>query len=131
MKTLKNLLTIVTLVLCFNFASGQEPVAERYENAEWYYLSYLKFENGKFEEAKQIINDYLKPATEEAGQEMPVMELDLLFSDYDYVVVFPLEGGLDALEWKRSPGDVAMMKALMKRLGSKEKLQEWETDSVI
>lgn len=124
MKTFKNLLTLMTLIFCLNFATAQEPQAERYENAEWYVISYLKFENGKIDEAKQVINEYFKPASEEAGEDIPVLELDLFFSEWDYIAVFPLQDGLEALEWKRSPGDVAMMKALMKRLGSPEKLQE-------
>ncbi len=49
------------------------------------------------------------------------MELDLLFSEWDHVVVFPMKDGLEDFEWKTSPGDVAWVKAFNKRVGGEEK----------
>lgn len=118
---------VIALLFCFNFLSAQEMTAEKYENLEWYTISYFEWEDGKAEDAKKMINEYFKPSAQDAGQQLPVMELDLLFSEWDHLVIFPMEEGLEAFEWKRSPGDVKWMQALQKRVGSEEKVQEmWE-----
>jgi hypothetical protein len=101
--------------------SAQEMKAEKYENIEWSSITYFKFEPGKADDAKKIINDYYKPSAREAGQQLPVMELDLLYSDWDHMVVFPLEEGIEVFNWKTSPGDVAWLKAFHQRVGGEEK----------
>lgn len=126
MKTFKNLLCLTAFVFCSNFALAQEeePRAERYENLEWYVVHYIKFEDGKAADAKKIIEDYFKPSAEDVGQQNPVLELDLLFSEWDHIVVFPLEEGLESFEWKTSPAEVEWMTAFEKRAGSPEKAKE-------
>lgn len=127
MKTFKNLLPVLALLFCFNFSFAQEVTAERYENVEFYSITFFKWENGKREDAMKMINDYFKPTAQDAGQRLPVMELDLLYSEWDHMVVFPMEEGLEVFEWKTSPADAKWMNALEKRVGSKEKVQEmWE-----
>lgn len=124
MKTLKLLLPVFALLFCFNFVSAQEMTAEKYDNLEWYNIHYVKFEDGKAEDAKKIIDEYFKPSAQDAGQQGPVMELDLLFSEWDHVVIFPMEEGVEALEWKTSPMNVAWMKAFQERAGSEERAKE-------
>ena len=124
MKTLKNLLPVIALLLCFNFSSAQEMTAEKYENLEWYTITLIKYEDGKKEAAQKIINDYFKPTDADLGEGGPVLEVDLLFSDWDQMVVFPMQEGIEALEWKMSPSDVEWRKAFAKRAGSEEKAKE-------
>lgn len=127
MKTLRLLLPVFALLFCFNFVSAQEMTAEKHENLEWYTISYFEWEDGKAEDAKKIIEEYFKPSAQDVGQQLPVMELDLLFSEWDHMVVFPIEEGLEAFEWKTSPSDVEWMKALQERAGSEERAEEiWE-----
>ena len=124
MKTLKNLLPVIAFILCFNFSSAQEMTAEKYDNLEWYTVMFVKFENGKMEAAQKIINDYFKPTDADIGGGGPVMELDLLYSEWDMMVVFPMKEGLEALEWKMTPSDVQWNKAFAKRVGSEEKAKQ-------
>ncbi len=121
MKTFKFLLPVIAFLFCFSFASAQELKAEKYENLEWYNILYLKWEDGKADDAKRIINEYFKPSARDAGIELPVMELDLLYSEWDFMLVFPMEEGLEAFEWKTSPRDVEYVKAFNKRAGGEEK----------
>lgn len=123
MRTLKNLLPVIALLLCFNFSSAQEMTAEKYENLDWYTVTFLKYEDGKMEAAQKIINEYFKPTDADLGGG-PVLELDLLFSDWDQMVVFPMQEGIEALEWKMSPSDVEWRKAFAKRAGSEEKAKQ-------
>ncbi len=127
MKTFRNVLPVLAVFLFFNFASAQDIAAEKFENVEFYTITFFKWEEGKMEDAKKMINEYFKPSAEDAGQRLPEMELDLLYSDWDHMVVFPMEEGLEVFEWKTSPGDAKWMAALEKRVGSKEKVQEmWQ-----
>ena len=124
MKTLKNLLPALAFLLCINLVSAQELTAKKFENLQWYYITFLKFENGKAEDAKKVITEYFKPSDLDTGQQGPVLELDLLFSEWDLIVVFPMEEGIEALEWEMSPRDVEWMKAFQKRAGSAERAKE-------
>lgn len=118
------LLPAIAFIFCFNVLSAQEMKAEKHENIEWYSISYFKWEDGKAGDAKKIINEYYKPSAKDAGQQGPVMELDLLYSEWDHMVVFPMEEGLEAFEWKTSPADVQWLKAFHKRAGGEEKGKE-------
>ncbi len=124
MKILKKFLPALALLFCFNFGYAQEIKAEKHKNLKWYTISHFKWEDGKAADAKKIINDYFKPSGQDVGQQGPVMELDLLFSEWDYIVVFPMEEGLESFEWKTSPSEVEWMTAFHKRAGSPEKAKE-------
>lgn len=127
MKMFRNILPVIALLFCFNFAAAQEMKAEKYENLEWYTITYFKWENGKAGDAKKIINEYFKPSSEDIGEQGPVMELDLLYSEWDHMFIFPMEEGLEVFEWKTSPRSVEWRKALLKRAGSEERVEEiWE-----
>ncbi len=120
MKTFKKLLPAVFILFYVIPLSAQEMKAERHENSEWYTITYFKWEAGKMEDAKKIINEYFKPSGQDAGLQGPVMEVELMFSDWDHMVVFPMEEGLDLLEWKTSPNDVKWIEAMQKRAGGEE-----------
>ncbi len=124
MKTFKKIVPLLTLIFCFNFLQAQEMTAKKHENLQWYYVSLVKFEDGKMKDAKKIIDDYFIPTDKEAGHQPPIAELDLLFSEWDQIVIFPMEEGLEALEWEMSPRNVEWMKTFQKRAGSEEKAKE-------
>lgn len=128
MKTFKSFLSAIALLFCFNFSSGQEVTAEKFENVEFYSITFFQWEDGMREDAMKMINEYFKPSAEDAGQQLPVMEVDLLYSEWDHMVVFPMEEGLEVFEWKTSPRDAEWMNALQKRVGSKEQVEEMWKD---
>lgn len=124
MKTFKNLLPVVALVFCFNFLSAQEMTAKKYDNLQWYVVTLVNFEDGKMEDAKKIINEHFTPTDQATGQRGPEMALDLMFSEWDHIVIFPMEEGIEALEWKTSPREIEWMKAFHERAGGEEKGKE-------
>lgn len=124
MKTLKNLVPFVILMFCFSFLNAQEMTAKKHENLQWYYITLLKYEDGKMEDAKKIINEYFIPTDEASGLQGPVMGMELLFGDWDHLVIFPMEEGIQALEWETSPRDVKWMTAFNERAGGEEKGKE-------
>lgn len=124
MKTFRNLVPIIAFLCCFNFSSGQEVQPEKFENVEFYSVALFKWEDGKRDDAMKMINEYFKPSAQDAGQQLPVMELNLLYSEFDDLIIFPMEEGLEVFEWKTSPADAKWMNALQKRVGSEEKVQE-------
>lgn len=124
MKTFKNLLPAVALIFCFNFLSAQEMTAKKYENLQWYVVTLIKFEDGKIDDAKKIIKEHFIPTDQASGQRGPVMGLDLLFSDWDHIVIFPMDEGIQGLDWEVSPREVEWMKAFNAHTGSEEKGKE-------
>lgn len=127
MKTFKFLLSVIAFLFCFNFGTAQEIKAEKHENLKWYTITYFDFHPGKMSDAKKIIEEYFKPTGKEVGHQPPVMEMELLYSDWDYVVVFPMEEGLQEFDWKTSPRDVEYRKAFYKRVGGEDKANEiWD-----
>lgn len=115
----------MVLVFCFSFVNAQEEMtAKKLENPQFYYVTLVKFEDGKMKDAKKIINDYFIPTDTESGHQPPIAEMDLLFSEWDHIVIFPLEEGLEALEWEMTPRNVEWMKNLHKRAGGPEKAKE-------
>lgn len=57
MKSSGSFLTVLALLFCFQtlFAQENEMKAKKYENPEYYLITYLKFETGKNQAAKKII----------------------------------------------------------------------------
>lgn len=123
MKTLKILLPLFTLLFCFNLISAQEMTAEKYKNVDWYSVTFYDFHDGKKDEAMKLVNEYFLPTDQDLGRK-EVKEFDLLFSEWDHMTIFPMEEGLEAFEWKTSPEYVEWNKALEKRAGSKERVEE-------
>lgn len=128
MKTLKNLLPALVMLLCFNYVSAQEMTAKKHDDVKWYVVRQIKFEDGKMEAAKKIINEYFKPADADIGGDGPVLELDLLFSEWDLMVVFSMDEGIETLEWEMTPTDVEWYKAFQKRAGSADKAKQIEEE---
>ncbi len=126
MRTLNKLVPLLVLVFCFSFVNAQEEemTAKKHENLQWYYVTLVKYEDGKMKDAKKIINEHFIPTDQETGHKGPLAEMDLLFSEWDQIVIFPMEEGLEMLEWEMSPRNVEWMTAFNKRAGSPEKAKK-------
>lgn len=124
MKTFRLLFPLVALFFCFQFLSAQEEdeiTAKKYENPEYYMITYLKFHSGKARDAKKIIDEQFVPAGEEAGVPGPVMHLDLITGEWDMILVWQLDEGVESLNWEVSPTDVKWQTVFFERVGGKEK----------
>jgi hypothetical protein len=125
MRTLNKLVPFLVLVFCFSFVNAQEEMtAKKLDNPQFYYITLVKFEDGKMKDAKKIINEHFIPTDQESGHQGPIAEMDLLFSEWDQIVIFPMEEGLEGLEWEMSPRNVEWMTTLHKRVGGPEKAKQ-------
>ncbi len=120
MKALKNLVPFVTFIFCCSFLNAQEMTAKKYDNLQWYVVTLIKFEDGKMEDAKRIIRDHFIPTDEASGNPGPVMALDLIFSEWDHIVTFAMQDGLQELDWEVGPREIEWMKALNTQAGGEE-----------
>lgn len=124
MRRIGTLLLVLTFICCLQNVSAQEMSAKKYDNPQWYVIEYLDFYSGKADDAKKIIEDYFVPADEDAGVPGPLMELNMVSGQWDYMVVWHLDEGVESLDWEVSPNSIKWRQAFEKKAGSKEKAQE-------
>lgn len=126
MKSSGSFFTVLALLFCFQtlFAQENEMKAKKYENPEYYVITYLKFETGKNHAAKKIIQDYFAPSGVKANVPGPTMILDLVTGEWDMMIAWQLKEGLESLNWEMSPDDVKWGKAFQEMAGSTEKAEE-------
>lgn len=132
MKQLRSLIPLIALLVCFNSsAQVEEPKPKKYDNPEYYMVSYLKFHAGKAGDANKIIDEYFAPSAQEAGVPGPVMHLDLVTGEWDLLVIWNMKDGVESLNWEMSPDDVKWEKAFVKLAGGEEQGMEisrkWES----
>ncbi len=118
--------TVLAFLFCFHSISAQEEEMKpkKYDNPEYYVITYLKFDTGKAQQAKKIVQEYFAPAGEKAGLPGPSMMLDLVTGEWDMMIAWQLKEGLEAMNWEISPDDVKWGKAFHELAGSPEKAEE-------
>lgn len=116
--------TTVTISLIFSsllFANE----AKRYDDsAQWKSVVKINFKIGKRDEALKIINEHFAPASTKAKTPQPELVLEMHTGDYDLLVVWHMEGGINDMTWDVSPDNIAWRKALNDMVGGKDKAQE-------
>ncbi len=118
----KPVLIILIALLIPTFLLAQEDQKpEKYENAEWYRVVYVKYINGKKGEATDIIKNYFRPIAEKLGRDYVTYET--LSGEWDRVTFFKLQEGMSHLEWEPSPENIEWNKELIKHVGSEEKMR--------
>ena len=110
-------------------AVAQELKAERAEGTRWVMIDMVKFLPGKRARAAEIAEGPFTRASNDIGG--GVIDLHLNTGEWDFITVFPLEGGPGDLSWQTSPADVKFMNALARHAGgmegAKKLLAEWDT----
>ncbi|HBY69928.1 MAG TPA: hypothetical protein DEG69_20595 [Flavobacteriaceae bacterium] len=114
------LLTLTLLVCCCSGVWAQEMKVEKHENPEWVRIAYVKFKPMMKDKAKSIINDYFMKAGQNSGTQQP-MSFDLASGEYDMIVVFPLEKGIETLNYEMTEDDVKWMGEMSKLTGGPDK----------
>ncbi|WP_224489320.1 hypothetical protein [Robertkochia flava] len=122
MKSLSLVLTALFTVLLFSNAEAQE--AKKYDNPEWYSFVYVDYHPGMMGEARDIINNYFKKASAQAGTPTPVMEISLAAGEYDMLIVWKMQDGVEGLNWQTSPNQIKWRNAMNELAGSPEKAEE-------
>lgn len=136
MKTAKISLTIVAILVSGLFIHAQDLDPAEKDTTVFYQVEYLKFDAGKSDEARKIIEEYFSVASQLAGVPEPLMELDLTSEDFNYMVVWQLLDGKETLNWQTCPNDEKWYKALVTVAGNETKAKEiieqfdsWVSDS--
>ena len=97
---------------------SSEMKAERQAGVHWVSIDFVKFLPGKRARAAEIVEGPFTLASNEIGG--GVIDLHLNTGEWDFITVFPLEGGPGDLTWATSPVDVRFMNALAKHAGGVE-----------
>lgn len=126
MKSFRLSFILMAFFLSIHSISGQveDVKPKKFDNPKYYMITYLKFDTGKAESAKKIVQEYFAPAGEKAGVPGPSMILDLVTGEWDMMIAWQLKDGLEALNWELSPDDVKWGKAFHELAGSSEKAEE-------
>jgi hypothetical protein len=127
MKTMISLLATAAFVLICSFnlqAQEEVPKAKKYDNPEWKRVVYVDYHNGKMGTAMKIIKKYYSPAGEKAGTPAPSLMAIMETGEYDLMIVWDMQDGVESLNWDISPNNIKWAKALEEVAGSKEKAQE-------
>lgn len=117
----KNLLLICCLLFTFQL-SAQEPVAKKYDSPEWKSVVMVDYHSGKLGRALEIIDDHFEKAAAKAGTNSP-MRLVMETGEYDVLLIWDMKGGLDEMNWERSPENIKWWNALSKLEGGEDKAQ--------
>lgn len=112
-----------------SLVSAQEPKAERAVGTKWVMVEMVKFLPGKRPRAAEIVEGPFTKASNDIGG--GVIDLHFDTGEWDFITVFPMEGGPADLTWQTSPTDILFMKALAKYAGgaegAKKLFEEWDT----
>lgn len=98
-------------------AQDSTPQPEKYQNVTWYMVVNVAFKPGKKDDALGILRKYYFPAARSAGVPTP-MVLDDQTGPWDLTLLWTMKDGPAGMAWKRSPDDVAWMKAMNQMVGS-------------
>lgn len=120
MKTANLLLPVVAMLFLGLISQAQETDWETFDSPELFQVEYFKFNAGKSDEAIKIIEDYFSEANRLADIPIPVLELEVLSDDYDYMVVWPMQEGVEHLNWQTSPTNTEWYRAFVIVMGSEE-----------
>lgn len=109
-------------------AAAQEAQPQRMQNVTYHGVEFIKFKEGSRERAGEIVEQYFAPASRDASTTMP-LEYHIDTGEWDYIMFWPMKGGMADMEWETHPEEIAWMQALTKRAGgdtqAKALLDEW------
>lgn len=116
------LFTGVFFFLVSTTFAQDEQKPKKHENVSWHRVVKVDYKPGQTWRAKQIIKMY-KAAGAEAGTKGPE---SYWFSTgkYDAMFIWTMEGGPADMEWTRTEDNIKWRAAMIKQLGSEEKLKE-------
>ena len=98
---------------------------KRYDaSVTWKSIVKINYHVGKRDKALAIIRDYYRKAASKAKTPMPEMVFELQTGDYDLLLIWHMEGGVNDLTWEKGPHGKKWRAALNEVAGSEEKAQE-------
>lgn len=98
-----------------------KPEAKRIENPEWRSVVMIKYHPGKMKRAMEIVDDHFRKATAKADAPLPELEVRMTTGEWDVMIVWRMETGIDDLNWETSPNNVKFQIALAELEGGADK----------
>jgi len=120
MKTIKTILAIFIFSMSINLSIAQEMKAKKYENPNWVSMSYVKFKPMKKDAAMEVIDSYFAKADMQAGLEAPTV-YHFPLGDFDMLVIWPMNEGVETLNYEITPDDAKWMTEMAKLTGGVDK----------
>lgn len=96
------------------------PVAKKYVDPHWQRIVFVNYHSGKVGKARAIIENFYKKAAAMAGTSTPATELVMNTGEYDYILIWDLQEGVESLNWQISPDNIEWRKALVELAGGEE-----------
>ncbi|MCW5899699.1 MAG: hypothetical protein KIT10_10550 [Flavobacteriales bacterium] len=97
--------------------------AKRLDNPQWHSVVHIKFQAGKMARIQQIWDDMDK-INEKAGTPQPVLRLRMSTGEWDVMIVWKMEGGIEDMNWEVRPDNVKGRQAAIAHFGTVEKFKE-------
>jgi hypothetical protein len=123
MKNVISIFTTAALLILFttSLSAQEERAPKKYDNPEWKRVVYVDYHSGKAGKAFKVINNYYEKAAEKAGTPRPSLMLRMETGEYDLMIIWDLQEGVESLNWEVSPSNIKWWKAFVEVAGSEEK----------
>lgn len=122
------LITMATLMVTAVATAQDNPEPKKFDNPEWKRVVLVDYHPGKTGKAMEIIKNYYKKTDAKIGSSGPDMELMLYSGEYDFMLIWSMEDGLEEMNWEVSPRGIEWQKAFEELAGGKEEAQKIRDD---
>ncbi len=120
---MKAFITTSALAICMFFTAqltAQDVTAKKYENPKWKSIVMIDYHSGKMGRVLEIIDEHFKKASEKAGTQQPT-RLFMQTGQYDLMLIWDMEGGIEDMNWEINPNGIKWRTALNEIMGGKDK----------
>lgn len=118
------LIILISLLIPTFLLAQEEQKPKKYENPEWYRVTFVKYKAGKRAAAFKIIKEYYRPVAEKLGRDYTSYQP--VSGEWDVITFFKLAEGISQFEWETSPLGIEWGKELLKQVGSEERIKEFQ-----
>ena len=114
----------------FRATTAEQAGGERLRNVTYQNVEFLKFRHDDRVRAEEIWDRFFVPAMQRAGRKPPQV-LHMLTGNWDWLILWPMEGGPADLEWVTHPSESRMVAEVEVLAGGPEPaaalLKEWSS----
>ena len=114
-------LLFAACVFAVNSAQAQE--GKKYDNPQWKNVVFVDYHSGKMQRAHEIIDNYYVKASEKAGTPQPESVMVMHSGDWDMMVIWHMQGGIEDMNWERNPNGMKWFNAFKEIAGGEDKAQ--------
>lgn len=113
------------LILVGQVGLAQDETPTKRQDVEYVRVVFLDYKLEKRNEARGIIDNHFRPASQAAGTPEPLMILHFQTGEWDTVVLWAMKEGMTEMEWTQiTPNFLKWKAALDEQVGGEE--EGWE-----